>query len=109
MNITFLIGNGFDIKLGLKTRYTDFYPVYIASNKDKDINDSAKRFADLIDSNYETWADFEMAFAKKAFGTKNDVCDILYDFTSRKNYVIILMKIIFPMNSGILLLMVIKH
>ena len=82
MNITFLIGNGFDIKLGLKTRYTDFYPVYIASNKDKDINDSTKRFADLIDSNYDTWADFEMAFAKNAFGTKNDVCDILYDFTS---------------------------
>ena len=83
MNITFLIGNGFDIKLGLKTRYTDFYPVYIASNKDKDINDSTKRFVDLIDSNYETWAHFEMAFAKEVFGTRNDVRDILYDFTSK--------------------------
>ena len=36
MNITFLIGNGFDIKLGLKTRYTDFYPIYINSNKNKE-------------------------------------------------------------------------
>ena len=29
MNITFLIGNGFDINLGLKTRYTNFYPYYL--------------------------------------------------------------------------------
>lgn len=81
MNITFLIGNGFDIKLGLKTRYTDFYPTYIASNKDRSENDSIKKFSEMIKDNYETWADFEMAFAKKAFGTKNDVRDILYDFS----------------------------
>lgn len=29
MNITFLIGNGFDINLGLKTRYVDFYDFYL--------------------------------------------------------------------------------
>jgi hypothetical protein len=29
MNITFFIGNGFDINLGLKTRYSDFYPYFI--------------------------------------------------------------------------------
>ena len=29
MNITFLIGNGFDLNLGLKTGYTDFYKYYI--------------------------------------------------------------------------------
>ena len=28
LNITFLIGNGFDIGLGLKTRYKDFYKYY---------------------------------------------------------------------------------
>ena len=28
MNITFFIGNGFDIGLGLKTRYEDFYKEY---------------------------------------------------------------------------------
>ena len=26
--ITWIIGNGFDINIGLKTRYTDFYKVY---------------------------------------------------------------------------------
>ncbi|MCM1155344.1 MAG: bacteriophage abortive infection AbiH family protein [Roseburia sp.] len=29
MNITFLIGNGFDLNLGLHTRYSDFYPYFI--------------------------------------------------------------------------------
>ena len=28
MNITFLIGNGFDIGLGMPTRYEDFYEHY---------------------------------------------------------------------------------
>ena len=28
MNITFLIGNGFDLNLGLDTRYTDFLSEY---------------------------------------------------------------------------------
>ncbi|ELK7957738.1 hypothetical protein RVZ54_002108 [Listeria monocytogenes] len=31
MNITFLIGNGFDIQRGLKTSYTDFYDNVVAS------------------------------------------------------------------------------
>lgn len=29
MFITFLIGNGFDVNLGLNTRYSDFYPVFL--------------------------------------------------------------------------------
>ena len=29
MNITFFIGNGFDINLGLNTKYSDFYPYFI--------------------------------------------------------------------------------
>ena len=28
MNITFFIGNGFDLNLGLKTRYQDFYKYF---------------------------------------------------------------------------------
>lgn len=83
MNITFLIGNGFDIRLGLKTRYTDFYNIYIDSNKDRAEDDSIKKFTDLIDPNYETWADFEMAFAENAFGTTQDVKDILRDFSDK--------------------------
>ena len=28
MNITYLVGNGFDLNLGLQTKYTDFIKVY---------------------------------------------------------------------------------
>ena len=31
MGVTFLIGNGFDLNLGMKTRYTDMYDSYIKS------------------------------------------------------------------------------
>ena len=83
MNVTFLIGNGFDINLGLKTKYIDFYDLYIKSNKELDENNSIKKFCRIIEKEkpYETWADFEAAFAKNAFGTENDISDILADFT----------------------------
>ena len=29
MNVTYIIGNGFDLNLGLKTSYKDFYACYI--------------------------------------------------------------------------------
>ena len=34
MNITYIIGNGFDINLGLKTRYVDFYKWYVDRNRE---------------------------------------------------------------------------
>lgn len=57
MNITFLIGNGFDINLGLDTRYTDFYPIYLSKGHD-DIISSA------IQDNYEKWSDLELALGQ---------------------------------------------
>lgn len=67
MNITFLIGNGFDLNLGLKTSYKDFYKYYI-SKEPKDF------IAKNIDSNYELWADLELGlgyFLKNC--TKKDI------------------------------------
>lgn len=57
MNITFLVGNGFDINLGLNTRYTDFYPTYLSKGHD-DILSRA------IADNYDKWADLEIALGK---------------------------------------------
>ena len=56
MNVTFLIGNGFDLGIGLKTAYSDFYNVYCKS----DSNDSlaVKKFKSEIQGNYENWSDF---------------------------------------------------
>lgn len=81
--ITFLIGNGFDINLGLKTKYSDFYNEYLESNKDVDPNSNIGKFCEMIESDYKTWSDFEGAFAQKIWGTKDDVSDILYDFSTK--------------------------
>lgn len=81
--ITFLIGNGFDINLGLKTKYSDFYSEYLESNKDVDKNSNIGKFCEMIESDYETWSDFEGAFAQKIWGTKDVVSDILYDFSTK--------------------------
>ena len=51
MNITFLIGNGFDLNLGLKTDYKSFYSYYKMRSK--------SNIAKSIDSEYELWSDLE--------------------------------------------------
>jgi len=39
MNITYILGNGFDLNIGLNTHYKDFYDYYIeVSSNNKDIN-----------------------------------------------------------------------
>lgn len=53
MNITFFIGNGFDLGVGLKTKYTDFYKSYINDKTQSDL------LVSMIKENYETWSDLE--------------------------------------------------
>ena len=53
MNITFLIGNGFDLNLKLNTRYSDFYEYYIK-------NDPKDLLSRSIKNNYEMWSDLEV-------------------------------------------------
>ncbi len=62
MQITWLFGNGLDISLGLKTRYTDFYK-YLLSNEDK-INLSKNIIFEKLKKDFEEgkdylWADYE--------------------------------------------------
>ena len=57
MNITFFVGNGFDINLGLKTRYTDFYPYYLS----KGHNDL---LSNAISKDFGNWADLELELGK---------------------------------------------
>jgi len=57
MNITFLIGNGFDLNLKLKTRYSDFYEYYIE-------NDPNDLLSKSIKSDYEMWSDLELGIGK---------------------------------------------
>ena len=62
MNITFLIGNGFDLNLGLKTSFSDFLKVY----KELQVGDSAviKKFKTDFLRDEQLWSDAELAFGK---------------------------------------------
>ncbi len=61
MEITFLVGNGFDRNLGLKTAYSDFVQVY---KKEKSENKNIENFKEYIETNKELWKDAELALGK---------------------------------------------
>lgn len=60
----YILGNGFDLAHGLKTRYSDFRE-YLANNKDDDLKRLKEELDDLYDQK-ELWSDFE-----KALGNPN--------------------------------------
>lgn len=77
MKTLFIIGNGFDINLGLKTRYGQFYDYY------KTIDSKSKLISELkqeIENGIENWADLELAFGKHTIKL-NDIAefDEVYD------------------------------
>ena len=62
MEITFLVGNGFEIAAGMKTSYRDFYKWYLIQRSN---NDLIKRFKrdigmDINEKNGENWSDLEI-------------------------------------------------
>lgn len=82
MIISFLIGNGFDLNLGLKTQYTDFYPTYIKARKDLPPESCIRKFCDQIEDNYTDWSDFEWAFGQYASGNHHEIGQIIADFNN---------------------------
>lgn len=77
MNVTFMIGNGFDLGIGLRTAYSDFYKVYCKPNS-KD-SPEVRKFKSELEENYENWSDFEEAFSEYA-GRIDDAEDYLAFF-----------------------------
>jgi hypothetical protein len=61
MNVTFLIGNGFDLACGLKTSYRDFLKYYMNVTSD---SNNITHFKETISMDLDTWADAEIAFGK---------------------------------------------
>ena len=65
MEIVYLIGNGFDLNLGIKTAYKDFYGWYLAKVSDK--KDSIVNFINHISKMKDVdndWSDLEIALGK---------------------------------------------
>lgn len=65
MNITFLIGNGFDIAAGLDTSYTSFYRWYFEQPSEKEhIREFKEMIREDIENGGEYWSDFEVGLGK---------------------------------------------
>jgi hypothetical protein len=56
MNLLFFIGNGFDLNIGLKTRFKDVLSFYIKETSDDPV---IKSFKESINQNIEDWSKFE--------------------------------------------------
>jgi|TARA_B110000238_G_C16119937_1_gene436650 hypothetical protein len=71
MKIVYLIGNGFDINLNLKTRYSDFYPVF---EKQEFKSKGTNLLKSKIKENTRDWSDFEKKFGEftSEFGKNKD-------------------------------------
>lgn len=71
MNITFMIGNGFDLGLGIHSRFMDFFPQYVEQSKSK--KEEIRMLSERIGSDYQTWSDFETQMGQytKEFTSEN--------------------------------------
>jgi hypothetical protein len=77
MRTFFILGNGFDINLGLNTRYLDFYRHY---SKIKNHNEFIIKLKEDISSGIDNWSDLELAFGKYTSQLNNrDEFDQVYD------------------------------
>ena len=76
MNITFLIGNGFDIACGMNTSYSAIKESYIENVKSE--------YSDILREHflYEDWGDFEVGIYKNAdkFADVNQLISCIEDF-----------------------------
>lgn len=61
MKVLFIIGNGFDINLGLKTKYSEFYEYYKSCEC---LDNNVSKLKKKISSKEENWSDLEFEFGK---------------------------------------------
>jgi hypothetical protein len=98
MNLTYIFGNGFDIKLGLKTSYKNFISYYCSTaSKDNVI----VKFKKDISRDIELWSDFEKELgeytnevntAEDLLNIVEDVDDNLQKYISKESMLIPLAK-----------------
>lgn len=81
--ILFIIGNGFDLGLDMKTKYEDVYETYCKNPSDSDV---IKAFKDELSRRkpYDKWSDFEMGMADYAKRLANEaqLIECVRDFKS---------------------------
>ena len=98
MRYVIMIGNGFDIGLGLRTAYSDFIDEYTNSPAiNSERSDGRKSVEDILKAHIrrdpQTWADAEKAFAELRFSAmfkdcenvKRSILDVFASFTAALN------------------------
>ncbi len=76
MDITFLIGNGFDLMMGLKTDYSRFLEYYLDKPSDEKI--CIEKFKEQIEANIQTWSNAEIALGRYTSSfTQNEASDFM--------------------------------
>lgn len=61
MEVVFIIGNGFDINLGMKTRYSDFLTYYQSVKSSSEAVNNLKK---EISKDFYNWSDLELALGR---------------------------------------------
>ena len=80
MNITFLIGNGFDLKIGMKTGYNHFYDYYLSiPSNNPIIQEFKKNLGEKLDTESSLWADLEEALGAFTLEYSIEDYDIILD------------------------------
>lgn len=77
MRVLLLIGNGFDINLGMPTSYQSFLKYYLKSNS-SDRNENIERVKSQISEDITTWSDLEyqLGQATSGFEKPTDFLDV---------------------------------
>lgn len=81
MDIVCILGNGFDINLGLQTRYSDFYKYYFEQPEPK--NPAIRKLREQIREDLVNWSDLEIALGShcKQLQNEEEVADVFYDIS----------------------------
>lgn len=90
MKIVFIIGNGFDISLGLKTQYKDFYNYYLNTETPED-KPQVKKLKEHLKKDqsekggYKYWSDLEIGMGNytTAFSSVEDLKEAYYDLNDK--------------------------
>lgn len=98
MNITYIIGNGFDVNLGLKTKYSDFYDYY---RNQPSPSKEVKQLKENIDRNKENWSDLELALGKYTtnFKDSNSATEVMEDLCDHLTEYLKLQSLLIPQSN----------
>ncbi|OXA81863.1 Bacteriophage abortive infection AbiH [Flavobacterium aquidurense] len=86
MNIVFIIGNGFDINLGMKTRYSDFYEYYQTIPSDGILLNNLKN---TISNKLKDWSDLELSLGEytEHLNSTEEIDEVIFDIGEKlSNY-----------------------